>query len=196
MKVLTIEIKDLDSQILEDVENYFMNLQGWGSLFVNDPTDEDSIKKIITEYEELEEKFVNFNEDALDNLNKFDNMLLWGRRGTGKSTYLTKSFFHQIFNFKRKRKFVPLFVDCNLLFKTDLEDSVLNISYFYAGLKSQIVKSLLLFQKLLYHVKRKGLGELDEEDLTCVRFEDFDFEADDFRYSTESLTRKNYDIFL
>ncbi len=196
MNLLVIKIGELDSQILEDVESYFTNLQGWGSLFVNDPTDEESINRIITEYEELDKKFVNFNKDALNNLNNFDNMLLWGRRGTGKSTYLTKSFFHQIYNFKRNRKFVPIFIDCNLLFKLDLEDSLLNISYFYAGLKSQIVKSLLLFQKIISHVKKKKLSELDEEDLDYIKFEDLDLESDDFQFESEFITRKNYDVFL
>lgn len=190
---MTIKIGDLNSEILERVEIYFKNLRGWGSLFVKDPTDDESIEEIISEYEDLNEKFVNFYEDALKNLNNFSNMLLWGRRGTGKSTYLTKSFFHQIYKFKGRKRNVPIFIDCNLLFKEDLEENLLNISYFYAGLKSQIVKSLLLFQKILHHFNKKNLVSLDEDDLSCIKFKGPEFETEDF---SEDLARKNYDLFL
>src|SRR5271157_3157135 len=149
------------------LKEYFKNATEWGSIFVPN----DSPKKIIKNAINLKNRFLNYDEIVLQMLNEDSNLVLFGRRGTGKTTYVTYSFFERLEAFDENSGLFPVYVNLNLMNPSIASIDILT-SYFFVVLIQSVLKSVQIywqytsnkgiFEKLAKNFKKSIFGGLEK----------------------------------
>jgi len=145
-----IEVKT--SETLELFFNYLNEAVKFGSIF-DDWADSEKVK---SKYKELNEHFINFNPEALNSLISKDHTILFGRRGTGKTTYVTKAFFNfvdSIKNEKQEKKFIPVYCNSHLMNEDVYGSKEFVDTHFYFTLIGNIFRSISLFKDYFQKIK-------------------------------------------